>query len=80
MTQASTFDVQLSPGGALGVGRLVPSLVQRGCHGEEQSEQELQEQEHTAHTTQQKHHCRCVLKGSWVCGSFLVVVVTYSCF
>ena len=31
--------------------------------GEEQ--RDLQEQEHTAEA-----HCRCVLKGSWVCGSF----------
>ena len=65
--------------GALGVDRLeTKSGAMRLPCGEEQ--RALQEQEHTAEA-----HCRCVLKGSWVCGSFfgygchllLFLVMTY---
>ena len=42
----------------------VPSLVQGGYHGEEQSEQELQEQEHTAEAPLQM--CSQRILGVWL--------------
>ena len=75
MKQASTFDVQLSPGcpwcGQVGNQAwcnevaMDKSRVTRSCR---------------SRSTQQKHHCRCVLKGSWVFGSFFGYGCPYSCF